>query len=101
VTDDTDHVWRQGLSVHVEVNPTADTSVQYPPAGAPCFDPPVVDQGGPTTTTTTTTVTGQGGPVPSLPRTGSNSTGMAVTIGAMLLLGGLVLLTAVRRPRRS
>ena len=103
VLDDKDHHWRQGLKVRVEVNPTAETSVVYPAETPACFDPPVVDQEGPTTTTTTT-VPGQAPPIaptPSLPRTGSNSTGMAVTIGAMLLLGGLALLTVVRRPRRA
>ncbi|MCB0966966.1 MAG: DUF11 domain-containing protein [Ilumatobacter sp.] len=39
VLDDSDAILRDGLRVEVEVNPTATTSVEYPPASAACASP--------------------------------------------------------------
>ena len=39
VTDPSDARLREGLKVVVEVNPTAEGTVSYPPATAPCADP--------------------------------------------------------------
>jgi hypothetical protein len=50
VVDPTDAFLREGLTVVVEVNPTASAVVSYPPATPACSaDPPT---GSPTTTTT-------------------------------------------------
>jgi hypothetical protein len=66
VHDPSDAHLREGLTVVVEVNPTARGSVSYPDAAAGCADAPTVSTSGPTTTTppaptTTGPVVPQGG----------------------------------------
>ena len=73
VTDPSDSHLRDGLTVVVEVNPTATATVSYPPATAACANPPtVVDP--PT-------------PQGQLPQTGS-STGVLAIIASALLAAG-------------
>ena len=79
VWDDTDANWRDGLTVRVEVNPTATASVSYPAATSGCDGPQVASQAPP----------GQGAQLPS---TGSG-TGVVALLGLlMLVLIGFVLL---------
>ena len=79
--DPTDAAWRDGLTITVEVNPTATTTVSYVPATSSCFGP----EGTPSPTTTVcvdpnTTGTTGGDPscepcVPGQTTGGSASTG--------------------------
>jgi hypothetical protein len=39
VLDPTDAVWREGLTIVAEINPTATTTVEYPPATTACDSP--------------------------------------------------------------
>jgi hypothetical protein len=55
VHDPSDARLRDGLTVVVEVNPTARGAVSYPDATAGCADAPTVSSSGPTTTTPTPT----------------------------------------------
>jgi hypothetical protein len=57
VHDPSDARLRDGLTVVVEVNPTATGSVRYPDATAGCADAPQVSSSGPTPTPTTPTPT--------------------------------------------
>jgi LPXTG-motif cell wall-anchored protein len=107
VIDPTDANFRDGLTVRVEVNPTATASVTYPPATELCNGPTFTDSQAPTTTTpaqqtpTTTAPPAQQAPVTQLPSTGSNSTGLIAGLGLLLLLAGGVLAGVVRRPRHA
>jgi LPXTG-motif cell wall-anchored protein len=83
VPDPTDSYLRDGLTVRVDVNPTATGQVSYPPATSACADP---ERGG-----ATTTVAG------ALPATGAASGGLAWAAGLSLALGvGAVLLSRRR-----
>ena len=88
VIDPSDAHLRDGLTVVIEVNPTATASVSYPPATAACASPEQVD---PAPTTTTAPV-----PAGALPQTGS-STAVLASIAAILLLAGGGALMATRR----
>lgn len=59
VLDPSDDYLREGLTVTIEVNPTATGTVEYPPATAACANPDNPPTGG----TTTTTAPGQPTPV--------------------------------------
>jgi LPXTG-motif cell wall-anchored protein len=116
IPDESDAFLREGLTVQIELNPTATTTVNYPPATAACANPP--DQSSPTTTVcvpgqnndanpnddcTPVCVPGQnndGNPDDdcTLPRTGGGP-GNALILGAGALLAGLLFLTAARRRR--
>ena len=92
VPDPTDDEWRQGLTVRVEVNPTAIGQVSYPPATAACNGPGETESQAPTTTT---------GPTTQLPATGSSSTTTATTWALLLLAGGGALTLFGRRSRSA
>ena len=104
VPDPSDAGLREGLTVKVEVNPTATAEVTYPPANAPCNGPEIVQSQAPTTTA----APGQqdppatpAAPVTQLPSTGSNSTGAIAVIGLLLLAAGGAIVALVRRPRHA
>lgn len=86
--DPTDARLRDGLRVHVKVNPEADAQVSYPPATEKCADPDDQQSDAPTTTV----------PIVQLPSTGSGS-GKVAVMGGLLLLAGGALILIVRRPR--
>ena len=44
IEDPSDALWRQGLTLVISVNPTASTSVSYPPASSACANPPAALQ---------------------------------------------------------
>jgi LPXTG-motif cell wall-anchored protein len=91
VWDDTDANWRDGLTVRVEVNPTATASVSYPDPSTACDDPPQVASQAPPA---------QPSQGVQLPSTGSG-TGVLAGLGLLMLAGGAALLaTARRRPRQ-
>ncbi len=81
VPDPTDAYLRSGLTVRVEVNPTATGQVSYPPATETCADPPDSSSTG-----------------GALPATGSANSGIAWAAGITLLLGVGALAVARRRP---
>jgi LPXTG-motif cell wall-anchored protein len=83
IPDRSDEVVRQGLTIQVEVNPTATAKVAYPPSDSPCANPPRTTP-----------------PAPPLPRTGGG-VGSTLIIGGAALLAGLTLVGAARRRRRS
>jgi LPXTG-motif cell wall-anchored protein len=89
VHDPSDAHLRDGLTVVIEVNPTATASVSYPDATAACADPQVV----PTTPAAI--------PSGTLPQTGSSTGVLAAIAGGLVLAGGATLFgvrrTAVRR----
>jgi LPXTG-motif cell wall-anchored protein len=89
VHDESDAYLREGLTVVVEVNPTATGVVTYPDATAGCADPAVV----PTTPAAV--------PSGTLPQTGSSTGLLAAIAGGLVLAGGATLFgvrrTAVRR----
>jgi len=95
IPDDSDADLREGVTVKVEVNPTATAAVSYPPATSSCFGPP-----NGTTPTTTICVepraTG-GDPACTLPRTGSDSVGRMMAIGAIALAAGAAFALVARR----
>jgi LPXTG-motif cell wall-anchored protein len=74
VPDPTDSYLRDGLTVRVDVNPTATGQVSYPPATEACADP---ERGG----DPTTTVAG------ALPATGGSTGTIAWAAGLALALG--------------
>jgi len=39
VLDDSDAIWREGLTIVAEINPTATTTITYPPETAACASP--------------------------------------------------------------
>ncbi len=85
VPDPTDEYLRQGLTVRVEVNPTATGQVSYPPATSTCADPPGGSSSG-------------GG----LPVTGNSPTTgpTAAVAAAAVALGAAAIAFARRRPSR-
>lgn len=90
VPDSSDEVLREGLSIEVEVNPTATATVTYPPATSACAGPEGGGGGG------------SGGSDDSsssgvLPSTGSNATMITLLLGAGLLGAGVVTSMAMRR----
>ncbi len=64
VTDPTDAIWRDGLNLVAEINPTATAFVAYPPATSACASPEGPFPPG-VTTHTPTTVPGGSAPPPS------------------------------------
>jgi LPXTG-motif cell wall-anchored protein len=86
--DSSDSRLRDGLTVTVEVNPTATANVAYPPATQACSDPDQVESQAPTTTVQ----------LVQLPSTGSGS-GRIAGVGGLLLLAGGAMVLLVRRPR--
>ena len=83
VTDPTDAIWRDGLNLVYEVNPTATAFVAYPPATAACAspeNPPGANPPG------------------ELPATGSE-TGTLLLLASLALAVGAGLLATVRRRR--
>ncbi len=130
IPDDSDAILRQGLNIRVEVNPTATAIVSYPPATAPCANPPGVTPPPTTTICVETGTTGgstsstgaeecypcvpgqttggsgtTGGTVDpncTLPRTGNDGVQKMLTAGAMALAAGIgVALIARRRKDES
>lgn len=96
--DPSDTRLRDGLTVHVEVNPTAEAEVSYPPATEICADPENEQSGPPTTTEPpTTTAPPTTVQVVQLPATGGSS--KLAGLGALFLLAGGGLILLVRRPR--
>jgi hypothetical protein len=92
VPDPSDAFLREGLTIRVEVNPTATATVSYPAASTPCA--------GPAPGSPTTTVCAPGDADCSLPRTGGGP-GRALIVGAGTLLAGMSLLAAARRRQFS
>jgi LPXTG-motif cell wall-anchored protein len=90
VWDETDANWRDGLTVQVEVNPTATALVSYPDPSSACDDPPQVASQAPPA---------QPSQGVQLPSTGS-STGTMTILGLLMLAGGAVLVATARRTRR-
>ncbi len=82
VQDPSDSYLRNGLTVRVEVNPTATGQVSYPPATSGCANPP----GG-----------SGGGGTPALPVTGTTTGPAAAIAVAAVALGALALVVARRR----
>ena len=89
VVDPTDAHLRDGLRVVVEVNPTSEGTVSYPPAMSACADPAQA----PPTPLPPTTV-----PPAALPPTGSNSTVPFVLAAfGLVAVGSLTMLRGGRR----
>ena len=83
IEDPSDALWRQGLTLVVSVNPTASTSVSYPPASSACANPASSLQ-----QTVGTT----------LPGTGSNGReAYSVALVAVMLGSLLVVIAGARR----
>ena len=82
VPDPSDNYLRDGLTVRVDVNPTATGQVSYPPATSSCADPE------------------SGGSDPSLPVTGSTTGPAAAVAAAAVALGALAIGLSRRRPSR-
>jgi hypothetical protein len=95
VEDPSDAYLRDGLTVRIEVNPTAEAKVSYPPATSTCANP--------NNTPSTTTSTSSTPPLAvTLPNTGTNVPSPLSVIGCSLLAVGVLLaIAAVRRPLRS
>lgn len=93
VPDPSDEVLREGLTVLVEVNPTATASVSYPAATALCASPP---ENQPTTTLPPATTVAI---VTELPATGSGIQRTTIWIGLTLIAAGAVVLFTTRRRR--
>jgi hypothetical protein len=78
VEDPTDALWRQGLTLRIDVNPTASTQISYPPASSACANP---DSPPPPS-----------GSAATLPATGGNTRGayslalVAVVLGSLLVV---------------
>ena len=68
---------RDGLTVRVEVNPTAVGQVAYPPATSACANPPASDDG-------------------ALPSTGSSPAPILWVAAGILAVGGFLVLRARR-----
>jgi LPXTG-motif cell wall-anchored protein len=101
IQDPSDAVLREGLTIQVEVNPTATTTVSYVPSDSVCANPPRTSP----PTTTIACVPGQnndGTPDDDckLARTGGG-VGNALAIAGAAVVAGLVFLAAARRRRRA
>jgi LPXTG-motif cell wall-anchored protein len=102
VEDPSDAFWREGLNITVEVNPTANASVTYPPATTACASPEPIPLPPPIVPPNVNPPPPGGGTsslTPGLPVTGNET--IVLALAGLLLLGaggGLVLLT--RRPPR-
>jgi hypothetical protein len=82
IEDPSDALWRQGLTLVVSVNPTASTSVSYPPASSACASPKSSSQQAGTT----------------LPVTGRNGRdAYSVALVAVMLGSLLVVIAGARR----
>lgn len=97
VIDTSDAILREGLSIEVEVNPTATATVGYPPATSACAgpddpeDPGAGEPGDPDDPSTSGV----------LPSTGSNATMIILLLGTGLLGAGIVTSVAMRRRHAS
>lgn len=79
-------IWRQGITVQFDVNPSTSVSVAYPDDDPNCDESATIPPPGDSSTSG------------SLPTTGSNSTSTLLQIGSLLLLaGGLIAVTTHRR----
>ena len=101
IQDPSDAILREGLTIRVEVNPSATTTVSYVPSDSVCANPPRTSP----PTTTIACVPGQnndGTPDDdcTLARTGGG-VGNALAIGGAAVAAGLVFLAAARRRRRA
>lgn len=99
VPDPSDAIIQEGLTLQVEVNPTATTTVAYPSATSGCANPAQTVP----PTPSDPCVPGQnndGNPADdcTLPRTGAGP-GDALIVGAAALCAGVLFLTASRRRR--
>jgi hypothetical protein len=94
IEDPSDAHLRDGLTVRIEVNPTAEAKVSYPPATSTCANP--------NNTPSTTTSTSSTPPLAvTLPSTGTNVPSALSIVGCSLLAVGVLLaIAAVRRPVR-
>jgi hypothetical protein len=93
IEDPSDSYLRDGLTVRIEVNPTAEAKVSYPPATSTCANP----NNTPSTTTSTSPPLAV-----TLPSTGTNVPSPLTIFGCSLLAVGVLLaIAAVRRPLRS
>ena len=82
IEDPSDALWRQGLTLVVSVNPTASTTVSYPPESSACASPSASQQAVGTT----------------LPVTGSNGRdAYSVALVAVMLGSLLVVIAGARR----
>lgn len=79
-TDPTDDYLREGIRLRIEINPSIEADVSYPPSSAPCNGPD-----------------GNGGTTGQLPRTGSGSQPIIQTAAIVLAVGLLVFSAAWRR----
>ncbi len=116
IPDSSDAHLREGLTVRVDVNPTAESQVSYPPETSGCASPPQPPCEEPTTTTSVSTASTSTPPTPppptcvtttqpsskTLPPTGSNLPG-AMTAAAVVTLavGALAVGTTRRRAHRA
>jgi hypothetical protein len=91
VEDPSDAHLREGLTVRVEVNPTATSKVSYPPATAACNGPEV----SPNPPTPESESSG------ALPPTGSNGTLPMVLIAGGLVGAGALLFGSARRRKTA
>jgi hypothetical protein len=109
IPDPSDTHLRDGLTVRIEVNPTAEAKVAYPPATSGCANPDIpppppcnetTTTGAGSATTTPTPPTCETTTPPSsrtLPPTGSNMP-TAVMAGGLVSLGiGVLAVTTTRR----
>ena len=90
--DPSDARLRDGLTILVEVNPSATAPVRYPPATEACNTPPP-----PPGTPPTTQPPAPPSPQPGLPVTGRRTTYGSIAGGFLLALGAALVLVA-RRP---
>ena len=89
--DNNTTIWRKGIYVRFDVNPTTTTFVSYPDDNPDCLPPGVKPPGGGETPT-------QEG---SIPTTGSNAPELFLQIGLLLLVGGGVFLIVSHRRKSS
>ncbi|WP_148288457.1 LPXTG cell wall anchor domain-containing protein [Ilumatobacter nonamiensis] len=94
VPDTSDAILRDGLTIQVEVNPTATAAVSYPPATSACASPENPEEPSGADDPDEPTSSSSSGVLPS---TGSNATMITLIIGAGLLGAGIVTSVAMRR----
>lgn len=100
IPDPKDAILREGLTIDVSVNPTATTTVSYPPATKVCANPPGSSSKAPTTTAAAAAppAVSEG----SLPRTGGGASGLLIPAALALVVGlGFVAITRRRKPRHA